>query len=215
MTFKYKFNEIRCDRKTVGITISPNNEITVRCPWGLSDDALYKFLNSKIGWIEKVLYKNAGYLVANEEILNYEKVLIGGKVYPLKIGENNSFDGKTVKIKDVPHLKKLFIDCFSKEFEARVYEFAEKTKLYPSEIKFNYFKSRWACCDVKNQLVFNYLTLMLPIELQNYIIVHELCHVLCKNHSQAFWRLVGEFVPDYKSLKKGLDKYAFLIDVYS
>jgi len=59
-------------------------------------------------------------------------------------------------------------------------------------------RSRWGSCSSKQNLNFNYRILFLPPELQDYLIVHELCHLQEMNHGPHFWSLVAEQVPDYK-----------------
>ncbi|KND47663.1 MAG: putative metal-dependent hydrolase [Parcubacteria bacterium C7867-006] len=61
-------------------------------------------------------------------------------------------------------------------------------------------KSRWGSCSSKGNLNFNYKIALLPSHLSDYVIVHELCHIGQFNHSQNFWDLVGETLPDYKKL---------------
>ena len=67
-------------------------------------------------------------------------------------------------------------------------------------------KSCWGSCSQKKNLNFNYKIIKLPEILQNYIIVHELCHLEEMNHSRKFWELVSKAAPDYKMLKKELKK---------
>ena len=67
-------------------------------------------------------------------------------------------------------------------------------------------RSRWGSCSRKGNLNFNYRTLFLPASYQDYIIVHELCHLQEFNHSKKFWELVGKTVPDYAAIKKDLRK---------
>jgi len=64
--------------------------------------------------------------------------------------------------------------------------------------------SRWGSCSAKGNLNFSYRIVLLPPQLQDYIIVHELCHLVEFNHSKKFWDLVGKAVPDYKILRKKL-----------
>ena len=65
-------------------------------------------------------------------------------------------------------------------------------------------KSRWGSCSADKNLNFNYRLCLLPPEIADYIIVHELCHIREMNHSSAFWQLVAKTIPDYKILRKKL-----------
>lgn len=65
-------------------------------------------------------------------------------------------------------------------------------------------KTRWGSCSKKKNLNFNYKILFLPEKMADYIIVHELCHLQELNHSRNFWNLVGQTMPDHKSIRKEL-----------
>ena len=71
-------------------------------------------------------------------------------------------------------------------------------------------KTCWGSCSRKGNLNFNYKILFLHEKAQNYIIVHELCHLKEFNHSKSFWNLVGQVMPDYLEIKKGLRQNGIL-----
>jgi predicted metal-dependent hydrolase len=65
-------------------------------------------------------------------------------------------------------------------------------------------RSRWGSCSVNKNLNFNYKILFLPETLQDYLIVHELCHLQEFNHGQGFWDLVAETIPNYNERRTEL-----------
>lgn len=65
-------------------------------------------------------------------------------------------------------------------------------------------KTKWGSCSSSKNLNFNYKIVLLPPHLQDYLVVHELCHLKEFNHSRAFWDLVGEQIANYKTLSKKL-----------
>jgi predicted metal-dependent hydrolase len=65
-------------------------------------------------------------------------------------------------------------------------------------------KSRWGSCSERGNLNFNYLIIFLPAAVQDYLVVHELCHLQEFNHSPAFWALVAKTVPNYRELRAQL-----------
>jgi predicted metal-dependent hydrolase len=86
----------------------------------------------------------------------------------------------------------------------KVRHFAEKYGVTFGTITIRNQKTRWGSCTKKGNLSFSYRIVFLPLELQNYLVVHEICHIKEFNHSRAFWDLVALQVPDYKVLRKRL-----------
>ncbi|MDF2858645.1 MAG: hypothetical protein K0Q87_4496 [Neobacillus sp.] len=88
----------------------------------------------------------------------------------------------------------------------------ERTEIYqkllgvtPRSIKIDKICDRWGSCNTKKEITYNYLIVTLPMELIDYIVVHELCHIYHMNHDRSFWRKVGSIMPDYKKRMKMLN----------
>ncbi len=71
--------------------------------------------------------------------------------------------------------------------------YAEQIGVSPSEISVRNFKSRWGSCDSRGQLLFNWNIIKAPHAIADYVVFHELCHLVHPNHSKDFWALVGRF----------------------
>lgn len=84
---------------------------------------------------------------------------------------------------------------------------AETKQLFPQTIKIKTQKSRWGSCGIHNDININWLLIIAPPEILEYVVVHELCHIKIRNHSAHFWALVGEHLPDYQQRKQWLKKH--------
>ena len=211
---KYKYKLRHTQRKTMSISITVENEITVRAPWSAHEKDVEEFLESKKGWIEKVVNENARKFFNNEDVVNYEAVLVDGAQLPVVIGDKNEIADDCVYLKDFKYIESVYEKKFGERLYNQVCEMAKITKTFPKSVKIKAYRGRWGCCDPQNNLVFNFLLFMLPPRLQRYVIVHELCHTVCHNHSAGFWKLVSDFLPDYKADKKLLKSYDFLTVLY-
>ena len=67
----------------------------------------------------------------------------------------------------------------------------------PAGISVRSFKSRWGSCDKKGEVVFNWNIIKAPHSIVDYVVIHELCHLIHPNHSKDFWQLVYRFDTDY------------------
>jgi predicted metal-dependent hydrolase len=117
------------------------------------------------------------------------------KIFKGKAG--GGFFGKT-SAGDYLNLKKSALELAQK----KVAQFNEQYVLSYCRISIRNQKTRWGSCSKLGNLSYNYKIILLPERLVDYIIVHELCHLKEFNHSQKFWDLVAQVLPDYKQRRK-------------
>ncbi len=86
----------------------------------------------------------------------------------------------------------------------RVQHFSERMKLYPKTLSFRSQKTRWGSCSSDGCLSLNWRLVIAPLEVIDYVVVHELAHLRYYNHSPNFWYLVGQHCADYKTLRDWL-----------
>ena len=86
----------------------------------------------------------------------------------------------------------------------KVEYYSQKYSFHYNKIFIKNQKTRWGSCSSRRNLNFNYRLIFLTEELQNYVVVHELCHLKELNHSPKFWNLVAEILPNYKESQKKL-----------
>jgi predicted metal-dependent hydrolase len=103
--------------------------------------------------------------------------------------------GKKLLVTWVKQQAKIFLTM-------RLQQLSEISGLGYSSISIRNQRSRWGSCTVQKAINLNYKLIFLPSELNDHIILHELCHTVHMNHSASFWRLVAKFDPDWKNHSK-------------
>ena len=98
-----------------------------------------------------------------------------------------------------------------KYFNRRAKELGDQMDVIYKNITIRGQKTRWGSCSREKNLNFNWRLIMLPVEVADSVIVHELAHTLHMNHSRAFYGLVERFCPDYRRLQKHLRNPQFLV----
>ena len=145
-------------------------------------------IEKKIDWISSSILKLEKKSVNEDEFLYLG---VRKKLEDFKIKNLDSFYKKEI-LKYLPDL----VDIYSK-----------KMNLFPTSIKYRKNKRTWGSCNYKNGLNFNILLMKFPIELMEYVIIHELSHIKHKNHSKDFWNLVAFYCPNYKEVEKSFKKF--------
>ena len=86
----------------------------------------------------------------------------------------------------------------------RVAFFARSQDVKPGKLCISSARTRWGSCSAKGTLSFTWRLVMAPLDIIDYVVVHELCHLKEMNHSRAFWERVETILPDYKRRRKWL-----------
>lgn len=210
----FEYSIVRTRRKTLCISVTNDNEVIVRAPYHYPTSSIENFVLQKRNWVERVLKRNSLNPKKDEGVQNYTKIYIQGNLLPLTVGGSNIVSPDGIAVKNVKAVGSLVVKNFAPEFLKRMEEFSESSHLCASSVTFKNYKSRWGCCDSRNAVCFHFAILMLPQELQTYIMVHELCHTRHHNHSSAFWNEVAKYIPDYKARRKLLKDYSYLTRLY-
>jgi Predicted metal-dependent hydrolase len=219
--FEYSLKSGR--RKSLEIKIKNDGQIYVSAPFYMSLKDIEDVLEKKSEWIRDKLHIIKQSANINDDLASMTNVPFMGRDIVINIRENNikrvyvSFDDNYLNV-DIPkgfqvNDRNILIKEYLKKFYKKYTEDYLKSKLsyYGKSIgvKFSDYKikdqkSRWGSCSTKGNLNFNFRLSMAPAFVFDYIIVHELCHLLEMNHSQRFWELVKKYYPDYKEAKKWL-----------
>lgn len=97
--------------------------------------------------------------------------------------------------------------------ENRINEYSEILGAKPEKTFFRKMKNRWGSCKYKGgQLIFSKDLKFLPEELINYVVLHEMCHLIVRNHGKEFWNLVGKIDDKYKEKERFLMGYRFKLN---
>lgn len=216
-----KFNIIYRKRKTMSLEIKRDGIINVIAPNGLDKTFIVDKVKNKSDWIIKKL-DEIEVLNNNRYIRSYESgdiFLYLGNEYILEVLVDKSTIGTSVSLennklivrsnsnnKDV--IQRALKNWYTDETLGIVKERINYYKLFfedtVTSIKIKDQKSRWASCTYKNEILFNLRCSMMPIQIIDYIVVHEMCHMEHRNHSKDFYLAVERILPDYKERVKWL-----------
>lgn len=215
----------RENRKTLTLSVMKDGRVVVKAPHKMSSDLINKFIEDKQRWLEaKVL------LVKNmreefSECIVYKQTLIYGVRYKICVGDTKSVivdsSKKTIvapkSISDgqiLTKLKNWYKGNAKKIVLSRLDYISKRIKIAYNGFRLTNAKGKWGSCNSKKLISINWRIVMLPPELIDYVIVHELCHIKEMNHSPKFWQTLSLFLPNYSSLRKQLKKYSFTLDLY-
>ena len=216
---------VRSRRRTAALHIV-GNELQVRVPEQVRDDRIIEMLQTKRSWIsKKVAQLKEVQTPKPKEFLSGEVFLFLGQNYRLKIQEGHQvgvelLDGyllTTVSDSDTGEQRKEKIQKYLQYwYRSRARErLLEKVERYSKLIgvsskglRVGSFKSKWGSCDSRSKLAFNWNLIKAPHAVIDYVVIHELCHIIQPNHSKLFWQEVEKYDPEYKEHRAWLKQHA-------
>ena len=192
-------------RKHSYLRVNADSTISVKTPLR-SQKFVYTFLEEKRAWIKKQLEKNRTAIAVNLE----DEVLLFGEVYSIDLDTFAPLRKKLQKLstKDTEKILRAY-NSYYKEIAQeyltqRTQYFALSMRLKYNELRFRKMKSRWGSCSSQKNITFNTQLVKLKKEYIDYVIVHELAHLVHMNHSKKFHQLVASYLPNAAQLRKAL-----------
>ena len=219
--FGLRVEVLRSKRKTSVLYIV-GDELQIRVPNRVRDRKIVEILETKERWIRNKVNQLQNQRITNKrEFISgesfslfgrnlYLKVLEGGKVGTQLIDDYLITTVRTSEIGDLrksrikTYLEKWYIHEAYQKLEEKVMRYSKIIRVSPREIKVRNYKTRWGSCDNKGRLTFNFHLIKAPHEIVDYVVIHELCHMIQPNHSKFFWNEVARFDPSFKNHKKWL-----------
>jgi len=220
-----EFELLYTNRKTLGITVNPDLSVQVKAPMDSSRERIFQKVEKRASWImEQKRYflafepRNIEYLYKSGETHYYL-----GRQYRLKIAEGKAeevfYKGAHLRIetkdKSPENVKKLLEEWYRKRAKIKFAEYAEpfiqrfKTEydVEPKNLYIQQMKYRWGSCTAKGNIILNPELVKAPKPCIEYVIIHELCHLIHRNHTKAFFALQQREMPDWQKWKMKLERF--------
>ena len=215
----------RSNRRTLLLTVLKNGAVVVKAPISMKEETINRFVAEKQEWIKSKLFMHQKTVSKFEDVIKYKKFLLYGNKYTIvldsvkRIETNEKFQiimpSKIEPEKILKTLKAWYKKVAKQVLSERLAFVENKIKLKSNSFRIGDSKGRWGSCNSRGAICLNFRVLMLPPALIDYVIVHELCHLVEMNHSKNFWKLVTSFLPNVDKLKSAIKEYGFLLGLYN
>lgn len=213
---------IHSRRKSIAIIVQSDGRLLIRAPLRLSNARIREFVLSKTDWILKQQAKAAKRKAPAHTYIGGDIFLYLGRKFPLEIVDDSREklilkDRFRLRRSDQHQARQVFLNWYKKQARQvitdRVNFFAKKHAFSFSRIRLSSARTRWGSCNSRGTLSFTWRLVMAPIEIIDYVVLHELVHLEIQNHSAAFWKKVLEYMPDYKKRRSWLKEYGYNLNL--
>jgi len=213
-----EYSLVRSHRKTASIYIERDGQVSILVPDRLTDRQVEALLESKRKWIYKSLaeWQDLNARRVHRDYVNGEGFLYLGRSYRLKLVSDLA---EPLMLKDgyfclrtnngsLPDADAAFKAFYRAKgvvrIPPRVTYYQAKMDVEPKAVKVMELKHRWASCSPGGNLNFHWKCMMAPLTILDYIVVHELAHLIYPNHTKAFWNELDKVMPDFQERKEWL-----------
>ena len=216
---------VRTDRrKTVSISLE-DDAIRVLAPKRLTERRIQEIINNKSNWIGKRLKDQAAApKIRSKQFVDGEIFSYLGKHYTferrhdvqssvkLKFGRLISTLDSTVSEKEAiethqTHVTNWYRERATDVLTQKTAQHGSALKLIPSAINIKNYKARWGSCSVSGEISYNWKIMMAPPRIIDYVVIHELSHLVHHDHSDKFWRQVSKSFPEYRECRTWLRNF--------
>lgn len=187
----------------------------------MSEERIRDLITKRTPWIEsKLKEQSEKYILKPNKYINGEVFSYLGKDYRLKVitGDRVSIKMKngylvaiildTVAEQEQEQIKPLLEDWYQSHAEVllkeKIKRFTKVIGVTPKSVSVKNYKSSWGSCSNRGEISFNWRIILAPHRIIDYVVIHELCHLLEHNHSSRYWKLVEQHVPDWRDCRDWL-----------
>lgn len=221
MILNYK--TVFSDRKTLSISVERDRSVIIRAPAGTASEAIDKIIEAKKLWLyEKINGQRKYYKGLNgKEFVSGESIMYLGKNYRLETVEENTggihFDSKFIISKSLRSqaavlFRKWYIEQAKKIIIPKIIFYAKQIGVRFNKVLISDLRYTWGSCTPKDNLNFNWRLIKAPVNVINYVIVHELAHLRESNHTANFWNIVKIQAPQYTRAKEWLKEHGDVLE---
>jgi predicted metal-dependent hydrolase len=219
--------------RNLSLTVKPNGSMTVTTSRTIPLKMITKFAQDSWPWVEEQMSKFEGLKerYPKKRFLPGEYFTVLGADYSLKVArqEVKRVDVSltessllvTLPSAGVPHavaidaVRSFYEELGKKILSERLHYYSQKLQLYPHSVSYRCQKTRWGSCSSSGHISLNWRLAVAPMEVLDYVVVHELCHLKHPNHSKNFWKLVETTIPRWKKIRYWLSENQYAFDFLS
>lgn len=213
---------IRSGRRRSATFRVDQSGVSFRVPKEIGRQKIVELVEKKTPWIRKKLEYAAS--LTPPRLLDFENgdpIPYLGKTYCLKVQVGDyphvELVGEDILVSVVEQhltnslhiqlvLERWFLDEAAILLAERLDFYAPIVGVRPTGMQVKAYKARWGSCKMDGQIQFNWRLIHGPVDVLDYVVVHELCHILQHNHSAAYWSEVARVMPDYEVRRKWLSQ---------